>query len=147
MYTPAEYNIYDYATKCNLVNNRGVKFIPNTMQTIDKDVVIFYSNRLRKGTFAFIEPLIQRLALVECVIKINLNAHKTPFLIPIAPEDEAQLKKLWEDIENDEEVVFLKAENFDKLKVLLMGNQYIIDKLYQVKDRVEGEIREFFDFS
>ena len=147
LYAPSMYNIYDYPTHCTLINTRGVKFIPSTLQEIDKDVVIFYSNKLRKPIYSLIEPLIDRLALIECVIHTNLNSHKVPFLIPISPEDEMELKNLWHQIEADEDEIFVPSESFDKIKILLTGNQYILDKLYALRDKVEGEIREFFGFN
>lgn len=147
LFAPAMYNIYDYPTHATLINTRGVKFIPNTLQEIDKDIVIFYSNKLRKGIYFLIEPLLDRLALIECVIKINLNAHKVPFIIPTSPEDRKMFESIWDDLQDDQEAIFIPAENFDKLKVLMTGNQYIIDKLYDLKDKIEGELREFFGFN
>lgn len=147
LFAPAMFNIYDYPTHATLINTRGVKFIPTTLQEIDKDIIILYSNKLRKGIYQLIEPLLNRLALLECVIETNLNAHKVPFVIPTSPEDKKEIESLWDDIQNDEDVMFIPSEYFDKLKILLTGNQFIIDKLYMLKDRIEGEVKEFFGFN
>lgn len=145
-YAPAMYNIYDYPTHCTLINKRGVSFIPSTLQEIDKDVILIWSNKARKSIYELIEPLIDRIALIECVIKINLNAHKVPFLLPIAPEDKEAMEKIWELIRDDSEEIFLTSEQFDKIKILTTGTNYILDKLYSLKDQVECEIREMLGF-
>ena len=146
-YAPAMYNIYDYATKCTLVNVRGVKFIPSTLQEIDKDVVIAWSNKAHKSVREILDPLFERIAHIECVIQINLNAHKTPYFIPVAPEDRKKMEELWNLIQDDSEKLFIETENFDKIKILLSGATYIIDKLYALRDQVECEIREILGFS
>lgn len=142
-FEPAFFNIYDYPTKCTLINKRGVSFIPNTMQDVDKDVIIMYGNKAHKPYGALLDPLFDKLALIECVIQINLNAHKKPFMIPVSPEDEKELKKIMDFIDADEEKIFIPSEQFDKIKILATGTNYIIDKLYAYKDQIECEIREY----
>ena len=41
---------------------------------------------------------------------------------------------------NDEDGLFVDANDVDSLKVLVTGNQYIIDKLYQQKQAYENEL-------
>ena len=146
-YAPSMYNIYDYATHCTLINKRGVKFIPSTLQEIDKDVIIVWTNKNHKSMKELLDPLFDRIALIECVIKINLNAHKVPFLMPIAPEDKQAMEKIWDLIEEDSEEIFVTSEQFDKIKILTTGTAYILDKLYALKYQVECEIRELLGFN
>lgn len=146
-YAPAMYNIYDYPTHCTLINKRGVKFIPSTLQEVDKDVILIWSNKARKSIYELLDVLFDRIALIECVIRINLNAHKVPFLLPIAPEDKEAMNKIWELIRDDSEEIFLTSEQFDKIKILTTGTNYILDKLYSLKDQVECEIREMLGFT
>lgn len=142
-YAPAEWNIYDFPVKATLINTRGVKFIPTGLQEIDKDVVIGFIQRNKKGVVEMIMPKIQKLALIEIVIEMNLNAHKNPYLLIGSEEDEEMLSNLYDLISSDEDRLYLTSQQADKVKILVTGSQYIIDKLYSYKQCIDNEIREY----
>ena len=143
-YAPSEWNLYDFPVKATLINKRGLKQIPSTLQEINKDIVVCWANKLHLSIKDYILPLIRRLAHIEVVIEMNLNAHKVPFLIPISPEDEKEIKRIWDSISEDEEKVFVKSDYFDKLKTLSTGVPYILDNLYALRDRCISELNNFF---
>ena len=142
-YAPAEYNIYNFPVWITPINKRGVDFIPNRKMLVDKEVVIGWCSRNRKGVKEFVSYLVNQIVDIEMVIKLNLNAHKQPWLLIGNPEDRAKLVELFDDIMNDESHLYLDSNEADKIKILTSGGQFIIDKLYNYKQAKENELREY----
>lgn len=142
-YAPTLFNIYDYPTAVTLINKRGVKFIPSTIQQVNKDVVLGWTQRNKKGVLGMVDFYIRKITDIEMVIRTNLKAHKTPWLIGVTPESEMKMKQLWDNLEKDDPRLFLDLEESDKAKALNSGANYIIDRLYQYKCALENELKEF----
>ena len=140
------WNIYDYPVKVNLINTRGVRFIPAGLQEVDKDVVIGYAQRNRKSIFSVVDLYVKRMVNVLMVIDTNLKAHKMPWLIAGTEEEKNKLQFLAKALENDEPELFAEMEDVDKLKALVSGAPYIIDKLYNYYGALENELREYLGF-
>ncbi len=143
-FQPNGWNIYDFPTSVNLVNSKGVKFIPSTPQVVDKDVVIGYIQRNKKGVADFVENIVEDIVACEMLIYLNLNAHKMPWLIAVDPDSEKKMKELFRKIMNDDSELYISAEDVNNIKILLSGAPFIIDKLYNYKMARENEIREYF---
>lgn len=146
-FVPGFWNIYNWPTKVSLVNTRGVNFIPVGLQEVDKDVVIGYAMRNRKGVSFFVESYINRIVDVLMVIRTNLKTHKMPWLIVGNPEDQAKLKTIFESLDQDEPQLYIDSDNADKIKALVSGAPYIIDKLYQYVECLFNELDEFLGFN
>lgn len=142
-FAPAEYNIYDFPTKATLINKRGVKFIPYTLQEIDKDIVIGYIQRNEKPVKQFVDLLVDKIVECEMSIYQNLKAVKTPLMVTASPEDEQAFKNILEYIDESRTVVFIPSEYAERVKVLNNTSAYIIDKLYNYRTALENELREF----
>lgn len=142
-FAPMQYNIYDYPTMVNLINIRGVRFIPTTPQEVDKDVVIGFAQRNKHSILGAVDFYIDRIADVEMVIRTNLKAHKTPYIIPLSPEDENKIKDIINQIERDDPFIFASLEGYDRLRALVSGAPYILDKLYSYKCALENELKEY----
>lgn len=142
-FAPVEYNIYDFPVKATLINKRGVKFIPTSLQEIDKDIVIGFIQRNEKSVKEFVDLLVDKLVECEMSIYQNLKACKTPLLITASPEDEAVLKEISDFIDESKPVIFIPSEYADKIKVLNNNSNYMIDKLYNYRQALENELREF----
>lgn len=145
-FAPGYWNIYDYPVKVNLINTRGVKFIPVGLQVVDKDVVIGYAQRNRKPVMEIVLNYIDRMIDVLMVINTNLKTHKMPWIIGGTPEDSKKMRELFDKIENDDISLFIDSEDVDKLKALNSGTPYIIDKLYNYYSALENELREYLGF-
>lgn len=145
-FAPGYWNIYDYPVKVNLINTRGVKFIPVGLQEVDKDVVIGYAQRNKKPIVAIVDSYIDRMVEVLMTINTNLTAHKMPWLVVGAEEEQTKLSTLLDKVKNNDPELFIDAFDTDKLKVLLTGAPYIIDKLYNYYCAIENELREFLGF-
>ena len=78
-YAPSEYNIYDFPTKVTLINKRGVRFIPSTLQSVNKSVVLGYIQRNKKSVCEMIMPYIAKIVRAEITLNQNLRALRNPF--------------------------------------------------------------------
>ena len=142
-YAPSEYNIYDFATKVTYINKRGVDFIPSGLQEVNKDCVLGWIQKNKKGVFAIVDYYLNKIVDVDCIIKIQLNSHKTPWLIAVSPETENKMDELIRSIQADDPNIYISSDDFDKFKVLQSGNQYIIDKLEAYKQQIINELEEY----
>ena len=142
-FAPNGWNIYDWPISVSLINTRGVDFIPSGIQQVDKDVVIGYIQRNKKGVEFFVDSIVQDIVILDMVIRINLNAHKMPYLIVVDPLSEKKMKALYDKIKDDDPELFLASDEANNFKALVSGAPFILDKLYNLKQAKENELREF----
>lgn len=142
-FAPTEYNIYDYPVKVTLINKRGVKWIPSTLQEVDKDVVLGFIQRNEKGVSQFVFGLIDKIVECEMSIYQNLKAIKSPLLVACAPEDEEVIRSIVDDMDESKPFIVIPSEYADRIKAFNSGATYNIDKLYNYKCALENEIREY----
>lgn len=139
-FAPFMYDIYDWPIQVNLIALRGAKFIPQSPQVVNKDVVIGYAQKSHKSVLSIVEFYLQKIVDTEMTIRVQLKSHKAPWLVATTNENEEKLKNLFKKIEADEEVLYLSAAEIESLKVLNGANTFIIDKLYQYKQALENEL-------
>ena len=139
-FAPVEFNIYDWPIKVNLIQYRGAKFIPTSIQIVNKDVVIGFAQRNKKPVCEIVDFFIDKIVDVDMTIQMQLKAHKVPYLISCTPENEATLKNLMHKLENDDGEIYLSSSEVDAIKTLQTGNTYIIDKLFNYKTALENEL-------
>lgn len=142
-FAPNGWNIYDWPISVNLINTRGVRFIPTGVQQVDKDVVIGYIQRNKKGVGFFVDSIVQDIVVIDMVIRINLNAHKMPYLVVVDPLSEKKMKALYDKIKDDDPELFISSDEANNFKALVSGAPFILDKLYNLKQAKENELREF----
>lgn len=146
-YAVSMFNIYDYPIFINCVNVRGAQFIPSTRQRVDKDGVILYAQRDKKSVYSMVSVYIDKIVNAEVAIYLNLQVQKTPWIIGASVEDKEKVENLTSKILSDDPVLFAELEEVDKAKALISGAPYIVDKLYQYKNDVENELREYLGFN
>ena len=139
-FAPLMFDIYDFPIQVNLIALRGATFIPTKPQIVDKDVVIGYAQKSKKSVLSIVEFYLQKIVDVEMTIRVQLKSHKVPWMVATTPENEEKLKRLFDRIDNDEEVLYCSASEIEALKSLQGGNTYIIDKLFQYKQALENEL-------
>lgn len=144
-FTESEWNMFDYATRVQLINSRNVsnKIIPATPQEVNKDVVIGYCLPNKCSIEATINYYAERIAQVEAVINTNLQLHKLPILIAADKEDSKKLKDIVDRILNNEVVIYTETENIQAIQSLAVNTPYIIDKLVAYKNTLENEVLTF----
>lgn len=140
-YAPTDvYNIYDFPTKVLAINTRGVKFIPTTELEIDKDVVIFFCQKNHKSIYSTIEAKVNQLVDLEMTIRTNTKGQKMPWLFTTTPENRMAVKELVQGLTNDDPVMFTTLEDVDKSNALINGAPYVLDKLEQLRQKLEDDI-------
>ena len=142
-YAVSSYTMYDAPSTVNLINERNVPYIPSGQMTVNQDVVIGYFQRNHKSVASIVDYYIDRLVQVEMVINTNLQVSKVPYLIGINPEDKQAAESIINDILNNEVVVFANLESLNQVKTLANGSSYIIDKLYDYKQKLESELLNY----
>ena len=142
-YAPNGWNIYDFPVSVEYINTKGVKFIPVGSHVIDKECVIGWCQRNKYSVKAMVDYYIDKITNIEMVIDINLNAHKMPFIIGCAPEDSKKFKEILDLLRNNSPELFVEAQDVDRMKALVSGAPFIIDKLYDLKQALENELKEY----
>lgn len=142
-YAEFEWNMYDFAEKVNLINERGVPFIPSTVQVVNKDVVLGWIQSNHKSVKQIVEYYIDRMVQVDMVINTNIELHKLPFLIGVDTADKDKLDDVVDRILNNELVVFTDLEVLNLVQSLQTAPQYIIDKLHAYRIQLENELLSY----
>lgn len=142
-YAASAWNMYDFAEKVTLINERGVPFIPNTEQVVEKDVVVGFIQYNHKSIKEIAEYYIERMVQVDMVINTNLTLHKMPFLYKCSADDMEKFKDLAKRILNDEVVIYTDLEASELAGALITGAPYIIDKLHGYRVSLENELLSF----
>ena len=141
-----QYNIYDYPVFVNLLNTRGVNFIPARKMVVDKDVVIGWAQRNHKGIYSIVEWYIDKIVDVEMTLRNQLASHKFAWVFKTSPENETAMRKLAENLMGDVPVVygsFIDENGLTNTDTFQSSNNYIIDKLYMYKSKLENELLTF----
>lgn len=139
-FAPSKYNIYNSPTKCTLINLRNVPFIPSGEQTINKDVVIIYTQRNKLSIISTIQNKIEELANIDLAIQANLRAHKMPIGIIANEENKIHLDDINNAIEDGDTNIFIDVDDIESFKAITSGAPYILDKLYRQKLDVINEV-------
>ena len=134
------YNIYDFPTHARLINTRGVKFITTKILELDKEVVIIYAQKNHKSVFSTIEAKLNEIVDIEMKKRLALKAQSQPWLFAFSPEDFNQVKLMQQQIEEDNPYMFVPVEGVDKAKSLTSGAPYIVDKIQNQIDLIDGQI-------
>ena len=139
-FAPLMYNIYNYPIQVNLINTRGVSFIPSSPLDVDTDVVIGYATKTKESIYNKIAPLIDRLVNIAMLLDSNMNQLKMPFLVAVSPEDKARMQSLIDSIMDGNDIVFLSAEEIAAIKTFLTQAPYYLDKLHAFEMDTEAQI-------
>lgn len=144
-FVPFEWDMYDYPSKVNLINKRGVSrsLIPSKTMVVDKDVVLLYAQFNKKPVRAIVDYYVDRMVQVDMVINTNIELHKLPFLIGCDSSDKDSLQDVIDRILNNEIVVFTDLEAVNLIKALQTAPQYIVDKLHAYRIQMENELLSF----
>lgn len=143
-FAPFSFDIYDYPIDVNLVQTRGAKFIPTDPQVVNKDVVIIWAQRNHKPISEYVDFIIEKVVDVDMVIRTQLKTLKMPWAITTTPENESTLKSLFRKLDNDDDALFLSGAEKDSFNIITGSQQYIIDKLWQYRLSLLGELDTFF---
>lgn len=139
-FAPSRFDIYDWPIVVNLVRTRGATFIPTEPQNVNESVVIGYCQKNHMPVKTIVEYYVSKITDIEMTISQQLKSHKVPFIITTSPENEEKMKKLFENLQNDDDALFTGVNDVDSIKLFAGNGSYIIDKLYQQKQAYENEL-------
>lgn len=132
-------NLYDIPTQYNCITNSGFDKMIDT-----EKIVLVRNNQLEMPTFNIIHSFAKRLATVERIIDINLNAQKTPILIKCSEKERMSYLTLYNKYDGNSPFVFgSKNLNTDDFTVLKTDAPYLIDKLTEYKKNLWSEALTF----
>lgn len=137
-------NIYDFPVLVSLIRLKDASFIPTELQLVDKDVVIGYAQRNKRPILDMVDFLVEKICDVEMTLRTALKSQKLPWVIGYSPETELQRQVVSDMLEQDEPQLFMEIDNVNNFKALSSGAPYICDKLYQLRESYENELREYF---
>ncbi len=130
-----QYNIYNFPIYAMLINNRGVPFIPNTPQEVNKDCVVGWILPTRKSLYYLIQPIVRSIVNAEMLINTNTNILKIPFFVAVSPEDRERMQKIVNDILSDKIVVYGDFNELNLIKTIINNTPYMLDKLIAYRDK------------
>lgn len=133
------YNIYDFPTHATLINTRGVKFITPRILEIDKEVVIIYAQKNHKSIYSSIEVKIDEIVDLEMKKRSALKAQSQAWFFAFSPEDFKIAKSMQESLDNDDPYMFGAFNDPDRVKSIVSGAPYIVDK---IQAQIDGRVNE-----
>lgn len=142
-YTVIAWDMYDFATRVQLINKRNVPFIPTRVQAVDKDVVIGFAQCNQKSVKEICYFYIDRMVAIDMVINTNLTVHKLPFIVKCNPEDMKKFEDLMARVLNDETVIYTDLQQVLEAAAINLTAPYIIDKLYAYRIALENELMSY----
>lgn len=103
--------------------------------------VVMYNNMLHEGNKAEIMFIAQMLYNFDRIIKVNVNAQRTPVLIKTDEKRRLTMLNLYKKWEGDEPFIMGdKTLNDDNFDVLSTNAPFVADKIYQVKKWYKQEM-------
>ena len=110
------------------------------------DVVWIKNNAYCIPTSFWLWKYCDRIAHIERVMDLNIDAQKTPYIIETTPEMQFSVKNLFKKIRQMSEVIFTNSSAGgirEKVKVLDLNAPYLVDKLYAQK---QNEFNDALNF-
>lgn len=109
------------------------------------DIVLIYNNYEAYPTDTTIQLFAYRLANVERIIDVNINAQRTPYIIKNSNTTKLTFKNLTKNVEDNVPFLFLDDEidKFGEIGVLDTKAPYVADKLAAYKKNLWAEALSF----
>ena len=130
-----ELNVYGEPVEYNIVSHAYNRTLSN------KDCVIIKNNIEWQPSWRILSAFAARLAHVERITDINMNAQKTPILILTDDKQKLTMQNMYAQYEGNTPVVFADKNIVqpDSVKVLSTMAPYLVDKLDEHKKNLWDE--------
>ena len=138
-----DYDYLDFPSDIRLVKLRPYGFIPDKTLIVDEEAVIGWAQRNHRPVCELVVDYVDRLVDIDMIIKKNLKAQKTPWLIATSAVNEQKINEFYNALDSDEDALFFTFEEGEKPSALVSGAPYIIDKLNSYKQCLTNELLTF----
>ena len=134
--TSGRFDVYGYPllrTAYSRYNNYQ-KLLKNT------NSVIIWNNYMHTNSQTNIDGFARRLANIDRIIDVNVNAQKTPVLIQGNDKQRLTLLNLYKEFDGNSPFIFGdKSLDLNGLKSITTQAPYVSDKLYELKTKIWNE--------
>lgn len=114
----------------------------------NKNSVIIWNNYLKTNSILDVKMFALRLANIDRIIDINVNAQKTPVLLQGSEKQRLTLLNLYKEFDGNAPVIFGdKNLDVNGLSVLKTDAPYVADSLYQLKTQIWNEALTYLGIS
>ena len=138
-----KFNVYRIPTERHAIADNGYN-----KHLTDKDSVIIYDNYLHTNPYVIIEQYARRLANIDRIIDINVNAQKTPVTILCSENERLTMENLFMKYDGNQPFIFGENDlNLKGVRALNTGAPYIADRLYQLKTQIWNEALTYLGIS
>jgi hypothetical protein len=129
-------NVYGEMMSDGAISGHGVHFEGLDMN----NSVMIYNDMLHGGEMDDIMLYSEKLAHIDMVTTVNLNAIKTPVLINCAENEVITMKNMYQQYQGNEPVIFAdKGVDRSSVKVLKTDAPYLVGALQDAKGRIFNE--------
>ena len=110
--------------------------------------VVIWNNYLHSNSYDNILSAARKLALLDRIIDVNVNAQKTPVLLQGTEQQRLTLQNLYMQYEGNFPFIF-GNKNFDinGISAISTGAPYVADKLYTLKTQIWNEALTYLGIS
>lgn len=98
------------------------------------DSVIIYANNTRTVDSILAANYAAQMAMVDTLIRINLNAQKTPYILVTDSTTKLTVERIWDELESFSPVITRDKALKLPIEVLNLNVPYLIDKLTVYKE-------------
>ena len=138
-----KFNVYRIPTDRRAIADNGYQ-----KKLTEKDSVIIYDNYLHTNTSVMIEQFARRLANLDRIIDVNINAQKTPVMIICDENERLSLENLYMKYDGNQPFIFGdKSINTKNVQVLKTDAPYNADRIYELKTQIWNEALTYLGIS
>ena len=114
----------------------------------ESNSVLIWNNYLRCNSYQNILALSRKLALLDRIIDVNVNAQKTPILLQGSEQQRLTLQNLYMQYDGNYPFIFGdKNLDINGLSAISTGAPYVADKLYTLKTQIWNEALTYLGIS
>lgn len=111
----------------------------------DKNSVIIYNNYMRTSSIPEITLFADRLALLDRIMDINVNAQKTPLFVRCSEEQRLSILNMYKNYDGNEPIIYgTKELDPQALEAFVTGAPYVAGNLYELKTKIWNEVLTYW---
>ena len=131
--TIGKLDIYNKPIKIKCMASNG----QNSRILDPEEYVIMYDNTDFRSIIPDIRLYAQKMAQCERTADINIIQQRTPRIIKGSQNQEQTIKRLYQDIDSNEEIIYLyKDLDLDDIDIVLQPAPFVADRLDEHADRI-----------